>query len=331
MNTCKMLRIACAVLAVALFAATCAAALAGNAQASRVRIGALKGPSAVGLAQLMATRQEEYDITLGSTPDEMAALLASGQVDIAALPTNMAAALYNRTSGNVQILGLTTLGVLYVLENGEDVQTAADLAGRTLWATGQGATPEYTLNFILEQQGLTDQVRVEYVAEHAELATLAAVGRADLVMLPEPHVSTLLMRDVGFRVALDITQEFAEAARLAGKPDMALAMGCWAVRRQFAQEHPQAAEAFLAAYAESVAYVSANVEESAQWIAEFGILPQTEVAAKALPNTNVVSISGQAMRERIEPLFAVWFAANPRSLGGEIPGDDFYFDAYAAE
>jgi len=318
------------VLAAALFAATCAMSLADEARPSRVRIGVLKGPSAVGLAQLMATRQGEYDITLGSTPDEMAAMVASGQVDIGALPTNMAAALYNRTSGNVQILGLTTLGALYVLENGEDVREVADLAGRTLWATGQGAVPEYTLNYILAQRGLTERVRVEFAAEHTELATLAAVGRADLVMLPEPHVSTLLMRNAGFRVALDITEEFAEAARLAGKPDMALAMGCWVVRAPFAQEHPQAVEAFLAAYAESVAYVTANVEQSAQWIAEFGILPQAEVAARAIPNVNIVSITGQEMRERVEPLLAVWFEANPRAVGGAMPGDDFYFDAHAA-
>jgi len=323
----KALRAVCAVLAVATFAATCVASLADSAKAGKVRVGALKGPTALGIAQLMATRQDAYDITLASTPDEMAAMLASGQVDIAAMPTNMAAALYNKTTGNVQLLALNTLGVLYVLERGNDVQEVADLAGKTLWATGQGTAAEYTLDYILAQRDIADQVRVEYAGEHTELATLAAAGRADLVMLPEPHVSALLMRDQDFRVALDITQEFAAAARLADEPDMELTMGCWVVRKQFAQEHPQAVAEFLAAYQESAAYVNANVDQSAQWIADFGILPQAEAAARALPNCHIVCITGQEMRERIEPLLGVWFAANPRALGGEMPGEDFYYDA----
>ncbi|MCL2812900.1 MAG: ABC transporter substrate-binding protein [Clostridia bacterium] len=325
----RLLRIVCATLAAALFAATCVVSLVGSAAGQKVRVGALRGPTALGLAQLMATKQNTYDVTLASTPDEMAAMLVSGQVDIAAMPTNMAAALYNRTAGNVQILALNTLGVLYVLERGESVQEVAELAGKTLWATGQGTAAEYTLNYILEQRGLASQVEVTFAGEHAELATLAAAGRADLVMLPEPHVSALLMRNDEFRVALDITQVFADTARQAGEPDMALAMGCWVVRRAFAQENPQAVEAFLRAYEESAAFVDANVEQSAQWIAEFGIIPQAEVAARALPNCHIVSIAGPEMREKIEPLFGIWFAANPRALGGELPGDDFYYDVYA--
>lgn len=325
-----ILRTVCAILAVVTFAATCVVSLADNTRTAKVRLGALKGPTALGLAQLMATKQDAYDIALASTPDEMAAMLVGGQVDIAALPPNMAVALYNKTAGSVQILALNTLGMLYVLERGEDVQTAGDLAGKTLWATGQGAVPEYTLNYILAQRGLADSVQVEYASEHSELANLAAAGRADLVMLPEPHVTSLLMRDAGFRVALDITQEFAAAAREAGEPEMELTMGCWAVRKQFAQEHPEAVAEFLAAYEESAAYVNENVEQSAQWVAEFGILPQAEVAARALPNCHIVCIAGSAMRERIEPLLDVWFEANPRALGEALPGDDFYYEADAA-
>lgn len=323
----QWIRSLCGMLAAALLAATCAASLADEGKADKVRLGALKGPTAMGLAQLMATRQDAYDIALAGAPDEMVAALASGQVDIAALPTNLAAALYNKTGGGVQLLALNTLGVLYVLERGDTVHSAADLAGKTLRATGQGATPEYTLNYILEQRGIADQVQVEYAAEHTELVTLAAAGQADLVMLPEPHVTALLMRDDGFRVALDMTEAFAEAAEKAGQADMELAMGCWVVRKQFAQEHPEAVKAFLAAYAESAAYVNEHVDESAGWIEQFGILPKAEMAVRALPNCHIVSIDGQEMRARIEPLLGVWFAANPKALGGALPGEDFYYAA----
>ncbi len=320
----RVLRGICGVLAVIMLAATGMAALAGQ-ESAKVRVGALKGPTAMGLAQMMTVNSEAYELSLVGAPDEMVAQIASGQVDIAALPTNLAATLYNKTSGGVKLLALNTLGVLYVLERGDSVHSAADLAGKTLYATGQGATPEYTLRYVLEQEGIAEQTQVEFKAEHTELVTLAATGGADLVLLPEPHVTSLLMQDAGFRVALDMTTAFAEAARKAGEENMELSMGCWVVRTEFAQEHPEAVREFLAAYQTSAAYVNEHVEESAQWIEQLGILPKAAVAAKALPNCHIVCIAGEEARARMEPLLGVWFAANPAAVGGALPGEDFYY------
>ncbi len=322
----KAIRALCGVLAMAMILASCALAFAQERPAA-VRVGALKGPTAMGLAQLMADKGDDYAVTLAGAPDEMVAMLTSGQVDIAAMPTNLAATLYNKTKGNVQLLALNTLGVLYVLERGDSIHSAADLAGKTIWATGQGATPEYTLRYVLAQQGLTDSTPVEFKGEHTELLTLAAAGEMDVVMLPEPHVTALLAQDKGFRIALDMTEAFAEAADKAGASGMALSMGCWVVRREFAEQHPEQVAAFVQAYGESAAYVNTNVEEASQWIEQFGILPKAAVAAKALPNCHIVCVAGEEMKKQMQPLYSVWFEANPASVGGALPGDDFYYTA----
>ena len=322
-------RALCGALAMLCVLAGCALPLRGAARAEEaemtVRLGALKGPTAMGMAELLHSHPDTYAVHFAGAPDEMVALLASGQVDIAALPTNLAATLYNKTNGGVQMLALNTLGVLYILERGDTIHTVADLADKTVWATGQAATPEYTLNYILAQAGLTQATQVAYKAEHAELATLAAAGGMDVLMLPEPHVTGLLTKDVGFRIALDVTVAFEEAARQAGG-DAVLSMGCWVVRKAFAQEHPEAVSAFLARYAASAAYVNANVEQAAQWVAQYEILPSAAVAARALPNSHIVCISGADMRSQIAPLLTIWHDANPASVGGALPLEDFYYE-----
>ena len=193
-------------------------ALALGAQAQdAVNVVALKGPTGIGMVKMMDENDGTYAFTLAGAPDEVVAAIASGAADIAAAPTNLAASLYNKTDGNVQLLALNTLGVLHILEKGDSVKTVADLSGRTLYATGQGAVPEYVLNYILAQNGLEGKVNVEYKAEHSELATLAAAGQVDLVMLPEPNVTSVLMNNADFKEALDVTQLFGEAAEKDGK------------------------------------------------------------------------------------------------------------------
>ena len=181
-----------------------------------VRVYALKGPTGSGMVKVMNDNDGAYDFTLSGAPDEVVAAVVSGNADIAAVPTNLAATLYNKTQGGVQLLALNTLGVLSILSSDESIQTVADLAGRTVYATGQGSTPEYVLNYILEANGLTDKVTVEYKAEHAELATLAAAGEVDIAMLPEPNVTSVLMQNENFRIALDVTALFGEAAAAKG-------------------------------------------------------------------------------------------------------------------
>lgn len=297
-----------------------ACALADDA----VAVYALKGPTGIGMVKMMNDNDGTYAFTLAGAPDEVVAAVASGSADIAAVPTNLAATLYKKTDGNVQLLALNTLGVLSILENGDTIHTVEDLAGKTIYASGQGATPEYVLNYILDAYDLTDKVTVEYKAEHAELATLAASGEIAVALLPEPNVTSVLMQNPNFRIALDVTELFAAAAERKGE-SATLSMGCVIVRRDFAEKNPDQVKAFMDAYAASVAYVNENVADASQMVEAQGIMPKAAVAAKAIPNCHIVFIAEQEMKDAIQPFFQILFNANPKSVGGALPADDFYY------
>ncbi|MCH5286146.1 MAG: ABC transporter substrate-binding protein [Christensenellaceae bacterium] len=300
------------------------AALAADAP---VNVYALMGPTGIGMVKLMNDNDGTYDFKLVSAPDEVVAAIASGNADIAAVPTNLAATLYQKLSGGVQLVALNTLGVLHILDKTGEINEIGDLAGKTLYASGQGAIPEYALNYILAANGLTDSVTVEYKAEHAELATLAASGEVDVCMLPEPNVTAVLMQNSDFRIALDVTALYDEAAAAAGAEGTTMSMGCVIVRREWAEANPDKLAAFLTAYEESVGFVNSDVEAAAQMVEEQGIMPKAAVAAKAIPNCHIVFIAGEEMKTMIEPFFEVLCNANPGAVGGALPAEDFYYMA----
>lgn len=294
-----------------------------------IRVAALKGPTGIGLVKMMADQEDgttlnDYTFSLSGAPDDITAQLISGQIDIAALPTNLAAALYQKTEKEVLMLAVNTLGVLYVLEKGDTVHALSDLAGKTLLATGQGAVPEYVLNELLAKGGLSAPATVEYKSEHSELAALAASGQADLVMLPEPFVTTVLSKNADFRIALDLTVEWSKIQSAAGGSSE-LSMGCLVVTKTFADAHPEALAAFLDEYAQSVAFVNGETAAAGEEVARFGILADAALAAKAIPNCHIVLVEGTAMQDTLEPFFEVLFAANPKSIGGQLPDQDFYW------
>lgn len=316
-----MKRIGFAFLAALLLMALSACAFAEDP----TRVYALKGPTGIGMVGIMQENEGDYSFTLCGAADEIVAAVASGSADIAACPTNLAATLYNKTNGGVQLLALNTLGVLHVVTSDPAIQSVQDLAGRTVYATGQASVPEYVIRYILEQNGLADRVTVEYVAEHSELATLLATGQVETGILPEPHVTSAQMQNDQLRAALDVTELFEDAARAAGKEDMVLSMGCVIVRREYAQSHPDQVSAFMDAYAASVEFVNTDVSAAAQQVEAFGIMPKAAAAERAIPNCHIVFIEGDAMRAQIAPLYALLYEANPASIGGALPGDDFYY------
>lgn len=299
-------------------------ATAAQDEAAPIRVLALKGPTGMGMAPMIAQKDPDYSFTLAAAPEELTGSIVSGNFDIAAVPTNLAAALYQKTKGQVQMLAINTLGVLYVLEKGDGVQSVSDLAGRTLLSAGQGATPEYAISYILSANGVTD-ARVEYKSEHNEVSALAAAGKADLVLLPQPMATALMMKDSGFRVALDVTEAFSQAARLRGSPDAVLSMGGLIVRKAFAEENPAAVAEFLAAYRQSVETVNVRPDSAARDIVAAGILPSEAVALAAIPLSNIVYIDGQDMVRQLSPFFEILFGFNPASVGGKLPDEGFYW------
>lgn len=301
---------------------------AQGAQKTAVKVAGLKGPTGIGMVKLMqdgknGAAQNDYSFELVGAPDNIVSMISNGTVDIAAVPTNLAATLYNKTGGKVKLLALNTLGVLYILEKGESIQSIADLKGKTVYATGQASTPEYALNYILEANGLKagQDVQVEYLAEHSELAAKALAGQADIIMLPEPFVTTVLSKDAGFRVAVDLNSEWKKAS----EDSSIFSMGALMVRTEFLENNKAAVDKFLEEYEASVKYVNENIEASAELVAGENIMASKELAAKAIPNCNIVYIDGREMQDKTQPFLKLLFDNNPKSVGGALPGEDFYY------
>lgn len=292
-----------------------------------LRVAALKGPTAMGMVKLMDDAEQglsanDYEFTLAGSPDEIVGSIIQGDFDVAAVPTNLAATLYNRTQGKVQLAALNTLGVLYVVESGDSVQSIADLAGKTVYSTGKGSTPEFALNYVLEKNGLGGQVTVEYKSEHAELATLLSQGQAEVALLPQPFVTTALMQNDKLRVALDLTEEWDKAAAGASQ----LTMGCIVIQKSFLEENREAAAVFLREYEDSVDFVTepSNLDAAAALIVKAGILPKEPVAKAALPQCGITFLSGEEMKKTASGFLQVLYDADPKSVGGTLPDDGLY-------
>ena len=287
-----------------------------------VNIGVLKGPTGMSAAWLMDQNDQklsanEYNFTVAGTPDAITGQLINGDMDIAALPTNAISALYNKTEGKISVLGVNALGVLYILENGNSINSVSDLAGKTVLASGKGSTAEYVLNYILEKNGVIAEI--VWAAEHSEAATLALKGDYDIVMLPEPFVTNVTAKSDAFRVALDLTEEWEALG--SGE----LTMGGIAVRTAFLEEHPDAVKAFVDEYGKSVAFTNAQPEDAAKLIAKYEIAAE-EVAKNAIPRCNIVWLHGKDYKAVLENFLGVVYDANPAGIGGKMPGDDFYLD-----
>ena len=291
------------------------------------RIAALKGPTAMGMVKLMHDDPQSgegpmYAFTLAGAADEVTPSLIKGELDMACVPANLASVLYNKTEGEIITLAVNTLGVIYIVENGNAVNSMADLAGKTIVAAGKGSTPEYALRYLLTENGIdpdTD-VTIDWKSEHAECVAALASGSATIALLPQPFVTVAQTKIENLRVALDLTAEWDALDNGSG-----LITGVVVARKAFVEEHPAAVDTFLRNYAESVDWVNSNTADAAALISEFGIVEAAPIAEKALPHCNIVCITGEEMGAKLSGYLQVLFDAEPTSVGGKLPGEDFYY------
>ena len=308
--------------AVMLFSLAAFAACSKKQDDTEIRIAALKGPTGMGMVKL-ADKQNypNYTVSIEASPDALNPRIISGEVDVAAVSVNLASVLYNKLDGDISVLAVSTLGVLYVVEAGSEVNSVADLAGKTVYATGQGATPEYILNYLLDKNGVAGSVEVNYVGEHAALATMLADGSAEIGMLPEPNVTSTLAGNDNMRIALNLTEEWNKVC------STELVQGVVIARKSFVNEHPEAIEQFLREYEKSSAFVNENIDEAAKLIVDVGILGNVEIAKKAIPNCNITYIDKAEMKQALSGYLDVLFHQDSLSIGGGLPESDFYYDA----
>ena len=292
-----------------------------------VRVAALKGPTAMGMVKMMddndkgALTDNNYSFSISSAVDEIPPLIVKGEVDIAAVPANLAAVLYNNTDGAVRVLAINTLGVLYILEDGATVNSFADLKGKTIYASGKGATPEYVLTYLLKSNGLdaTNDVNIEWLPEHAACVSALAQNPEAVAMLPQPFVTTAQAQNDALRVALDLTAEWDKT-----DTDSSLVTGVVIARKAFIEENPEACAAFLDHYRKSVAYANDDVDGAATLVGAYDIVPEP-VAKKALPACNIVCITGDELVSKLEGYLTMLHQQNPDSVGGKLPPADFYY------
>ena len=304
---------------------------AAAATGYEVNIGVLSGPTGIGAVGLMDANdngktKNKYNFTVAAANDEIVAGISNGTLDIAAVATNVGSNLYNKTSGAVQIIALNTYGVLYILENGNEINSITDLKGKTIYCAGQGANPEYVIKYLLEKNGLTysddgsaADVVLEFMDPQAITAGMAS-GEYKLCMLPVPAVTSVKIQNADVRTALDLTAEWEKTGA-----EGALTMGCVIVRKDFAAGHPGVVESFLEEYKASIDSVLADIATAGDLCEKYAIVAKAAVAKKAIPECNLCCITGADVRKTIEPYYTVLFNANPKSIGGAMPGDDFYY------
>lgn len=292
-----------------------------------VRVGSLKGPTSMGLVSLMEKNDQKtsdlsYEFTIEGTADALVPKLVKGELDMVSIPANLASVVYNNTDGKVQVVSVNTLGVLYVVERGNAIQSFADLRGKTVYATGKGTTPEHSLRYLLTQNGLDPDkdLTIEWKTEAQEVVAQLAANENGIAMLPQPYVTVASGSVANLRIALSLNDGWVE------KTGDGMVTGVMVVRKAFAEEHPETLAAAMAEYAASAAFATEQVDETANLVEKYGIV-KAAVAKKAIPHCNITWKVGADMKSALEKYLNVLFGANPASVGGALPKADFYYGA----
>lgn len=295
----------------------------GEASDEVLRVGSLKGPTTMGLVNLMSEvesgAKSGYSFEMQSQPDVIMSELVSGKLDIALLPANVAAVAYNKTNHGVSAIDINTLGVLYCVTGDENIKSVKDLAGKTVLSTGQGASPEYVLNYLLEKNGVTD-CDVQFKSEATEIAALLKQDPAQIAILPQPFVTVATAQNDQLKVAFSLTDEWKSVS-----PDSKLLTGVTVVRNEVLENRAAEVDQFIADHQASTEKAATDVDATAELVAKYGIIAKAPVAKKALPNCNIVAIAGDELKTDLAGYLKVLFDANPKSVGGTMPDDDFYY------
>ncbi len=294
-----------------------------------MNVAGLKGPTTMGMVKLIdeannGEATNDYNFTMAGTADEITPKLVQGELDIAAVPCNLASVLYNKTEGGIKVLAVNTLGVLYLVEKGDDVATIEDLRGKTIYMTGKGSVPEYTVRHILEANGLVvdTDVNIEWKNEANEIVALMQSGDEEIVaVLPQPFATVAQSQVEGLHTVMDLNDAWA-----AIEGDSQIVTGVIVARSEFVEQYPQHVAGFLAEYAESIEYVNANPTEAATLIENVGIV-KAAVAEKALPYCNITYLDGADMQAAVSGYLNILYEQNPKAVGGALPAEDFYYIA----
>lgn len=285
-----------------------------------ITIGSLNGPTGIGMIKLME-EPDKYQVTIYQSPDEEVGKIISGEVDIAAVPSNLAAVLYNKLEGDIVLIGVNTLGVLYIVENGDGVIDMSDLKGKTIVASGKGGTPEFILNQLLVNAGLDPQkdLTINWLLNHTDVASTLMAKQGTIAMLPQPFTTIVTEKNAKVRVAVDMNAQWETSQ------EMELPMGVLIARKSFVENREADLTIFMKDFAASVDFVNSDIEGAAELVSKYGIIPDELIAKKAIPQCNIVFISAQDGKADLINFYKIISAMDPKSIGGTMPDEDFYY------
>lgn len=295
---------------------------------TQIRVGSLKGPTSMGLLFLMQEAEEggaegNYAFTMAAQADELLPLMVKGEMDIALVPANVASVLYNKMQGQLAVLDINTLGVLYMVTGDGTIESVEDLKGRTIYLTGKGTTPDYVLHYILSENGMTEaDYTLEYKSEASEVAALLAEKPQAVGLLPQPFVTAACIQNEALKVVLDMNEEWT---KLQGEDGSRVVTGVTVVRKEFLKEHEAAVKVFLKEHEESTGAINEDVQTGASLAVAAGIAAKEAIAQKAIPACNITCMQGAEMQQALSGYLEVLFEQNPESVGGALPGEDFYY------
>ena len=299
-------------------------------QAVTVRVGSLKGATSMGLVSMMDQAAQSktgnnYEFTMVTAADELTAMIASKNVDIALVPANVAAILYNKTQGGISVIDINTLGVLYMVSGNSQITDIASLKGKTVYLTGKGTTPDYVLQYLLEQNGLTTaDVTLEYKSEPTEVVSILAADPNAIGLLPQPFSTVACLQNQSLKEVIDLNAAWKQVQ---GETGGDMVTGVTIVRKEFLAEHEDAVTTFLAEHKASVLFAGSNTEQAAALVVKAGIIEKEPVAAKAIPKCNIVYIDGAEMKQSLAGYLEVLSEQNAETIGQKLPADDFYYGA----
>ena len=294
-----------------------------------IKVASLKGPTSIGLVKLMDENEKneannDYSFMVYATVDEIVALIGKDELDIAAIPANLSSVLYNKTEGRISVAAINTLGVLYIVENGDSLNSLEDLKGKTIYSTGKGTTPEYVLNYILNSNGIdvNKDLTIEYKSEATEVAALLASQEKVIALLPQPFIAASQAKNENIKIAFDMTEEWD---KLQVDTEGSLVTGVIIVNNEFIENNKEEFDIFLKEYEASVKFVNNNINEASELVGKYDIVP-TSIAKKSIPLCNISFISGIEMEEKLSGYLNVLYNADPKSIGGKLPDEGFYFN-----
>ena len=298
---------------------------AGYEEGLTTRVAALKGPTAMGLVCLMDENEGDtahYSFDLYTAGDEIVPLIAKGEVDIALIPTNLAATLYQKTEGGVQVLDVNAGNVLYVVSHDETLTDLSGLKGKTVYMTGKGTSPDWTLQYLLKKAGMSESdLTIEFKSEATEVVSALAQDAAAVGILPQPFATVAMMQDQEMSVNFPLENAWTEYS-----PDgSGIATGVTIVRKAFAEEHPAAVAQFVLDHQASVQSAEEDPASAAALIEEYGIV-KAAVAQQVIENFNpMVATTGEAMQTWVSGYLEMLYEIAPDAVGGKLPDEGFYY------